>query len=162
MGIRGSFGIFPLQIDDCVVSSNQDVNVLAVNGIFTLKEAYEEYFVDKFEKDEAKILQSGGFSSLAECKGAFYDQGFIPDSAFWNTTPKDPFLAKNPPNVVFVQMESLGSYYLMMDTVGCDMLNSLRYELPYCTVFPNTLSATNGTIFTLESFIISSIEGPVS
>lgn len=38
--MRGSVGTFPLQIDDSTVCDNSNVNLLPINGVFAIKEAF--------------------------------------------------------------------------------------------------------------------------
>jgi hypothetical protein len=39
LGLRSSFGTFPIQMDDASVSGNAKVNLLPINGVFALKDA---------------------------------------------------------------------------------------------------------------------------
>jgi len=165
LGLRGSLGIFPIEKDDATISPNGFVNSLTMNGVFALKDAYADHKRNKIETDTSVILHKYGFTSKQEALQYF--TGSEPhvksiSEALIDTTPHSDFLLKSPPHVLFILMESLGDYYFDLHSDELNLLGSLEQELPYCIVFRNFTSCTNGTIHTIEGLLVSSPLTPLS
>lgn len=154
VALRGSFTEFPLLIDDASISDNGFVNYLTPNGFFTFKEALKERN-DLFEP-KASVWEQYGFSGREEALMVLGHEDLH------KKTPVNDFLAKNPPNVVFIIMESMGTDYLRLHSETCNTLGSLAALLPEMYVFLNTTSAQNGTIPTVEELLLNAPLHPIT
>ncbi len=168
IGMRGRLGLFPLRREDAYLSKNEFVNTLTLNGIFALKDAAKDYSENKIDVDVSKFLAKEGFSSAAQMVSAYTG---IPESPEMQndplsflrcTTPTDSLLAANPPHIVVFQMESMGTNVMDMQSSTCDILGSLKDELPHCIRFDNFFSSYDGTIFSLESILTATSIVPIS
>lgn len=154
VALRGSFTEFPLLIDDASISDNGFVNYLTPNGFFTFKEAFKERN-DLFEP-KPSVWELYGFSGKEEALAT------LGHSDLHKKTPVNDFLAQNPPNVVFIIMESMGTDYLRLHSEQCNTLGCLSDLLPQMYVFLNTTSAQNGTIPTVEELLLNTPLHPIT
>jgi len=160
IGLRGSLGVFPLRKDDIAVSSNQVINQLVSNGVFSLFQAVKEKTSEAKLLNSSEILNNCGKNSVNELISDFYD---LPTDSvtrnytdyLFKTTKKNDYIEQNQPNVVMVLMESFGSYYLKFHNKNLNLLGELENHLYSDYLFLNFISATRGTIFSLESLLIN-------
>lgn len=166
LAMRGSIGVFPIQLDDTTISANNFVNNLTTNGVFSLKVAFQEKSMQNIDTDIPKMLRQYGFRTPEEAVSQYLDipinNSPEPDKLLLAKTNKNTFLEKNPPHVIFILMESMSNYYIDLHSKEMNLLGSLERELPYCYLFRNFLSATNGTIHTLEALMVNSPKTPLS
>ena len=161
LGVRGSIGIFPLQIDDSTVSENRFINSLALNGLFTLEKAVEERAESRKPTYKNEILKNAGYNSVNNLLADYYGlpiDSFTSDNYLdylFKTTATDSLLEANPPNVIFILMESFGSYYLNFHSKKLNLLGSLENHINDGVLFSNFLSSTQGTIYSLENIMIN-------
>ncbi len=165
IGLRGSVGEFTLRVDHSTISENAFLNYLTTNGFFSLKEALEGGATPVFTKQNAaQIWQNYGFNSKQEAEKAFFGDSlankFTSNSAnnsenLYQTTPQNDFLAQNPPNVVFVMMESMGKHYFDLNSPTLNTLGELEKHLPDLFVFENFTSNQNYTIPSLTELMIN-------
>jgi phosphoglycerol transferase MdoB-like AlkP superfamily enzyme len=85
-----------------------------------------------------------------------------PIDSLFAYSPTDIFLKENPPNVIFIQMESMSNYYLDFHSDSFNLLGKLEESLPHCLLYRNFLSCHNGTIHTLEGLLINTPLTPMS
>jgi phosphoglycerol transferase MdoB-like AlkP superfamily enzyme len=165
LGMRGSLGVFPIEKDDATISPNGFVNDLTMNGPFALKDAYSDNKRNKISTDTAEVLNKYGFASrnevIASYTGRVSHHDFSSNDLL-DTTCYNGFLEKNPPNVLFILMESWAGYYFDLHSRELNLLGSLEAELPYCYVFRNFTSCTNGTVHSLEGLMVGSPLTPLS
>jgi phosphoglycerol transferase MdoB-like AlkP superfamily enzyme len=158
LGVRGSVGIFPLQVDDSTVSENRFINSLTLNGLFTLEKAIEEKNESRKTVYKADVLKNSGYPNiqavLADYRGVPIDSISSEDDYF-ETTPQDSLLENDPPNVIFILMESFGGYYLNFHSEKLNLFGSLEQHLDDGVLFTNFLSSTQGTIYSLENIVIN-------
>jgi phosphoglycerol transferase MdoB-like AlkP superfamily enzyme len=166
-GMRSSWGTFPLRFENTVVSDITFINKVGLNGIYCLQNAFVERSNQTVNTDVTETLKKYGFNQIDDALRAYLDKE--PDNhkiphyeLLRERTPENSFLARNPPNVVFVLMESMGGYLMEFHSKELNLLGQLEFELPYCYQFANFVSASNTTINTLEALIIGSPENPVS
>lgn len=155
VAMRGSVGTFTLRREHTNISKNEFVNLLCYNAVYSLKFANSELNDNQIVPDIDKELADGGFTSIDEVQEkykSYTNTSF--DKGLTSITPKNDFLANNPPNVVFLQMESMSNHYFDLSTKEFDLLGELADELPNLYYFKNSLSAYNGTIQSLENFLI--------
>ncbi len=166
LGIRGSIGVFPLQIDDSTVSANRFINNLTLNGVYTFVKAIEERNKSRKILSKKDVLKRSEYSSLKQLISDYYS---LPQDSFssdnyldylFETTPYDSILEEYRPNVIFILMESFGGYYLNFHSKRLNLLGELEEHLEEGVLFSNFLSSTQGTIYSLENIIINK-NGPI-
>ncbi len=117
--------------------------------------------------DANKTINDLNFKDLKEAVNTYMGQNFNYNDTLElknliETTPKNQFLKDNPPSVVFVMMESMSNYYLDLHSEKANLLGALGSELDHCYLFRNFLPSYNGTIFSLESIMVNTFQGPLS
>jgi phosphoglycerol transferase MdoB-like AlkP superfamily enzyme len=158
LGIRGSVGVFPLQIDDSTVSENRFINSLTLNGLFTLEKAMEEKHNSRKPVYKTDVLKESGYPNLKSILADFRSlpvEAIAGEEDFFETTAKDSLLEKDPPNVIFILMESFGGYYFNFHSEKLNLFGSLEKHLNEGILFANFLSSTRGTIYSLENILIN-------
>lgn len=167
-GIRGTFAFYPLKINDAIVSPSIFINSLVPNGVYSLKTAFKDKKEQNINTNINQTLKKWGFSSIDEAISIYSGQKVNndPDSlvnALFARTPENDFLAQNPPNVVFIQMESMSEDFIALHNKETfNLLGSLENVLPECIHFTHFLSATDNTIGSLESILLNTPLSPVS
>jgi len=161
LGMRGSVGVFPLQVDDSTVSENRFINSLTLNGLFTLEKAIEERNESRKPVYKIDVIKNSGHPSINNVMADYYG---LPIDSFtsndyldylFETTAFDSLLEKESPNVIFILMESFGGYYLNFHSQQLNLFGSLENHLDEGILFTNFLSSTQGTIYSLENIIIN-------
>ena len=77
------------------------------------------------------------------------------DKNLYSTTAHNEFLEKNPPNIVFILMESMSNHYFELHSKELNLLGDLNEILPELYYFKNGLSSFNGTIYSLENLLVN-------
>jgi len=155
--MRGSLGLFPLGENDLIVSNNHFLNTISSNGVLSFKYAIKNGKKSKFKIDIPNTMHQYGFSSPEEALSVYLDRKIehaSPD-LLYSTTPKDSLLENEPPNVVFILMESMGDYYFNFHTKKMNLLGALEPVLDSLYVFHNFLPKGPRTIQSLEGLIIN-------
>jgi phosphoglycerol transferase MdoB-like AlkP superfamily enzyme len=159
-GLRGTFSMFPLQIDDSAISNNPFINNLTLNGIFTFQKAVKQNKENSIDENPQTYLQRNNLdlrqlvADFLQTEVQNVDEN-EPVKSLYYTTPVNKFVEENPPHVVFIQMEGMGSIYFSRHS---EQLNLLGKLADICSendiyVFHNFMSAANLTIPTLEHFV---------
>lgn len=156
IGMRGSVGVFTLRREHTNISKNEFVNSLCYNALYSLKFANSERKENAITPNIEKELQTNGFTTIEDVQRSYKGENErdLFDSNLFTHTSHNEFLAQNPPNVVFLQMESMSNHYFDLNSETLNLLGDLSEELPNLYYFKNSLSAYNGTIQTLEDFIL--------
>ncbi len=165
LGIRGSLGTFPLGKDDMIICDNGFINDITPNGIFYLKETIVDRKRYKIDNSIEPILKKYHFPTSKEAIKMYLNDSCSltdPLNCLETLTPTDTFLENNPPNIVFILMESLGTHYLTLHSQQLNLLGELEEQLKYCFVFKNFYPCANGTILSFEGILINSPSTPVS
>lgn len=166
LGLRGSIGMKPLDVRHSTISKNTFINTLTLNGVFALKTAFSDKKESKINTNIPAMLDRYGFKSPEEAIESYLGRTDIDSTNLTNnllsTTPLDSFLISNPPNVVFVLMESMNGYYFDLNSPETNVLGKLESELTDCYVFRDFLSAGNLTIFSLEGVLAGTPLAPIS
>lgn len=165
--MRGSIGLFPLRNHDAMASKNNFINMVCVNPILSLKDAYLTYNSSNQSWNVGEMLRAAGYTSAVQPVAEYLNmpadsiQG-DPLDYLQRTTEYDKFLLENPPHVVFLQMESMGVNGLSLQSDSLDVLGTLKEELEHCIYFPNFLPYTSeSTVGTLEGMVIFNVSGYV-
>ncbi|MDR2118570.1 MAG: sulfatase-like hydrolase/transferase [Tannerellaceae bacterium] len=159
--MRGSTGTFPLRNHDAMVSKHSFVNMVCMNPLLSLKDAWSDHASGRDVPDAAELLRGAGYTSEAEAVADFLGVPVDslrgdPSELLRERTADDAFLRENPPHVVFLQMESMGTNGLSLQSDSLDVLGRLKEELPHCLYFRHFLPYTaESTIGSLEGLLIS-------
>jgi len=166
IALRGSLGMFPLRLDHTSISTNTFVNELVLNGPFALKIAkglQEES--SAVHIDNKRTLKHYSFKSKKEALEVYLGKSINDNNVkrvLTIKTKQNDFLQKNPPNVVFVLMESFSNHYFDLHSKELNLFGELEQELANCYVFRNFLSAENLTVETLEGILLGTPNSPIS
>jgi len=159
--MRGSLGRFPLRARMASVSQHAFVNLCALNGPYSLKEAFSA----RLAEDSSPLAPRLGFADPSEAFGAFLGAEVPPDLdragaiALLRAHTPAPLprqistspAASTPPHVVVLLMESLGSHLLRYHGPDFDLLGGFARHLPEGTLFSRALPEADGTIGTLTA-----------
>jgi phosphoglycerol transferase MdoB-like AlkP superfamily enzyme len=160
---RGNYTRLPLSVEDAFISDNEFINEISLNGALTLNRALK--IRKTYGKDQHNFLKDSGFSDWKEAYQTFTGHPAPQDdisTALLTKTPSNSFLAKNPPHVVMVVMESFGTYWNEQDSDKFQLLGDLKNHLNEGYLFRNFLSAENGTIGSIVSVATSQVLRPGS
>lgn len=158
IGIRGSFGKFPLRRDDATVSNSATLNKMVANGIFYLQWATKDYkkstaFHPVSDEDGVRL-----FSVLLDkpVSSANIDELSV-------HIPTNEIVEQQKPNVVFSLMESMGTHLLQFDNPNNrDLLGALRPHFEQDYLFSRFVSEGDGTADTLHRLFIRSMSPDIS
>lgn len=168
MGMRMSFGNVPLEFMEASISPVTFINNLTMNGVFALKNALSERKKGQIDVSDAACLGRFGYKSYDELTDEYiklHDKDAVNKNVhelLKASTPENNFLEKNPPNVIFLQMESMSSYFMRLHSEKFNLLGSLEQELPKCLTFRNFISCRNLTILSLDGILVNSPLSPLS
>ena len=165
LGMRGSIGTFPIENEDSIISDNSFINNICVNSVFSLKTALEEKIRQTIDTDIDKKMRENGFDKPSDAIQMYTGNTIVDDKLsdyLIEYTSTNEFLKNNPPNVVFIQMESFGSYYLDLHSPSLNVLGKLEDQLQNCILYKNFLSGTSGTIHSMEGLMVGSPLTPIS
>jgi phosphoglycerol transferase MdoB-like AlkP superfamily enzyme len=158
LGARGSFGLFPLEIMHTAISKNQFINILAFNGPHALARAVQLKLQQSGSWNEG-MKKYGYNDKPAQAIADFLEinSELIPKenplTALEESTPKNEWLEKNPPHVVFVLMESMGSDWLKRHSSSLNLLGSLETHFKSDLLFKNFMPASAATIGSLGTLL---------
>ena len=148
---RGSLGTFPLKQYHASVSTYEVFNKSTPNGLIALS------WANKKHKNNAT------FSPVSKKIFTQEVQNQLNSSTVIHRTKTNLFLEKNPPNVVFTLMESMGTNLLSEDDEKTNnLLGSLREHFTEDFLFTRFISSTNTTIDTIVSLFFHSNVNSVS
>ncbi len=159
LGARGSVGLFPLLKDIPGVSADPFIDSLPQNGVFAFQKAYEQYRQNK-EGHYDLIARMGYKGRIAEAYRDFLgkkvDVNFTdPLAPLTKRTAFNDAAASQPPHVVVVMVESFGSPILKYQSDTFDIMRRLKKHFDEDIVFTNFISASNGTIVSLEPLLLN-------
>lgn len=127
LGMRGNLGVVPLDGRHAIISENVFVNTLPVIGLFSAKIAWTDRQRSRIDINTPKMLRSLKFKSIEDAASVYYGNRVdsVTAETFYTTTPQNDFLESNPPDVVFVLMESMSNFYIDMHSNSCNLLGTL-------------------------------------
>ncbi|MGV3706002.1 MAG: LTA synthase family protein [Arcticibacter sp.] len=165
LGIRQSLSTFPLQSHDTSVSTSKSINFLATNGVYALKTAFSERNkADDIQRSSLSLVHEMGYDNIRAAAKDYFSEKDLPadlteESAIRNlfsTTPKNAYLARNKPNVIFLFMESMSNYNMMLNSGDVDVMGRLKPHFGSDVVFRNFVSSGNSTVQSLEFLLTNS------
>jgi phosphoglycerol transferase MdoB-like AlkP superfamily enzyme len=156
---RGSVTTFPLSYRHLAVSSDSSLNNIVPNGLVALYYGYKDF-------KKSKQLRVADDAEGRQLYKTFYGKAAAPGELFeqfFTHTEQSDFLEKNPPNVVFNLMESMGQALLLNQfTDGIDLSGSMRQHLNSDFYFQHFLPAQNNTQTSLTSLMLNTEYSDIS
>lgn len=166
MAARGSFGIFPLGVDNAEISANSFINKVAINGVYTLQAAAEARGKERRGMDY--IEKAGYKNNIRQAFADFLgkDINSIPEQNPENSLivrlPENKTIKDMKPNVVFIVMESFGTDLIKYNSQDFNVLGELKKHFDEDIVFYNFLPGHEGTIGSLEAAVTNVGRRPLS
>lgn len=166
MVARGSFGIFPLGVDDAEVSSNAFINKVAINGIYTLQAAIESR--GKENRGFDYISKTGYSGNIRQAFADFLEINMSkipannPENSLLVKLPPNKTVEKVKPNVIFIMMESFGADLIKYNSKDFNVMGELKKHFDEDILFTNFLPGHRGTIASLEAAIMNIANKPLS
>jgi len=166
VGLRSSFGTFPVQMDDASISDNAKVNLLAVNGVFAFKDAIM-YHKNEFSMEYVtKDIKDLGYADRGKALEDYLETNSIQPipglDSLYTTTDTNSVARQSPPNVVFFLLESWSNNNLYLHSKDLNLLGSLEKYWNSDILFRHFLSGHNGTINSIEGLMINTPVTPVA
>ena len=163
---RGSFGLFPLGVDNAEISTNTFINKVAINGIYTLQAAMEA----RSKEGGRNYIKDMGYSqdNMAKAFSDFLNVDINsidkqkPETSLSKTTKYNKNIEEIKPNVIFIMMESLGTDLMHYNCEEFNVLGEFKKHLDEDIVFYKFLPSNMGTIGSLESAITNIARLPLS
>ncbi|TEW56622.1 alkaline phosphatase family protein [Psychromonas sp. RZ22] len=141
---RGSMGTLPLKRYHANVSDYVVFNKVTPNALMLIDWAANDY------------THQGKFHTIKEADYLHKMQQVLGVDNLLKSTPKNDFLAKNPPNIVIAMMESMGTSVLKFDGENEQMLGELQPHFVNDFVFERFYAQTYATIDTLVDMLANS------
>ncbi|UFS62200.1 LTA synthase family protein [Sulfurimonas sp. HSL-3221] len=165
VGARGSLGLFPLLKDVPEVSTDVFVNAIPRSGVFAFDKALKQYLKDK--NGGYDLIKRSGYKGRVPQAFRDYlgrDQINTADLAsnLLRTTQPNEAAAAKPPHVVVVMVESFGAPILQYQSPTFDILRRLKRHFDEDILFTNFISGGNGTIASMEPFLLNVVARPGS
>lgn len=165
LAARGSLGHFPISKYISDVSSDPFINQLPQNGVFAMTKAYRQY--KKSKSDDYDLIKMMGYEeNITEAfRIHLHPKPVNPQdltASLHRQTPINLQLEKNPPNVVVIMVESFGMPITAYQSSTFDIMGRLKKHFDEDTVFKNFVSGSNGTIVSMEPFLLNIAARPES
>ncbi len=163
---RGSFGLFPLGVDNAEISTNTFINKVAINGIYTLQAAIEA----RSKESNWDYISKMGYSKDNMAK-AFSDYSSTdinsidkiePEKSLLKTTKYNKNIEEIKPNVIFIMMEALGTDIMHYNSETFNILGEFKKHIDEDVMFYKFLPGNMGTIGSLEAAITNIVRLPLS
>lgn len=149
--LRGTLASLPLGLIHARVSSNDFLNKLCMNGIFSFFKALKQRRESK--RGTFSVAEKYGYLDKREQAldmVATQKETASITKAITQSVPHDAYKAENPPHVVLVMMESFAAQILSLQDDSMDLMAGLTKHFNEDYVFNNFTSDGQGTI---ESFL---------
>ncbi len=162
LGARGSLSSFPLGLMDAVISSNEFVNQVSLNGSITLQRAIKqkirqiqnkvsniEYFGYKGRENEAILDFLGIKKENVKLRSIIKN--------LEKKTVVNDRLKERPPHVLVIVMEGFGSYWLKYHSEKFNLMGELESHFNEDFYFPHFISATSGSTLGSVTSIVTNL-----
>lgn len=165
LAARGSFGHFPISKYIVDVSSDPFINQLPQNGVYAITKSYSQY--KKSKSDDYNLIKMMGYEdNITEAfRIHLHGKTANPDdllASLHRSTPLNLPLEKKPPHVVVIMVESFGLPITEYQSSTFDIMGRLKKHFDEDTVFRNFISGSNGTIGSMEPFLLNIAARPES
>ncbi len=162
---RGSLGVFPLAKTIPDVSADPFINRLPLNASFAMIRSFKEYKKSKSGKYD--LIKKVGYAGRIEKAFEVYMQSKEINKTdllanLQKTTPYNKAIAEKKPNVVVVMAESFGLPLLTYQSKSFNIMGAVEKNFKEDTLFTNFISASNGTIISLEPVLLNITARPAS
>lgn len=162
---RGSLALFPLAYNTPDPTPQQFLNKISKNPVFALFDSYVAY--EKSKNGNYDLIKQMGYKG--HIKDAFklhvgkknIDEKNLLKNINYKTKT-NPLVEKKKPNVVVVMVESFGTPILKYQSKQFDIMGHLQKHFKEDTVFKHFISASNGTIVSLEPVLLNITARPKS
>jgi phosphoglycerol transferase MdoB-like AlkP superfamily enzyme len=162
---RGSVGLFPLAKDIPDVSRDPFINKLPQTACYAILNSYEQYA--KSKSGNYDLIKMAGFQGKIEKAFEIHTQkeNINKEDLTSNLkykTASNPAVKEKSPHVVVVMVESFGTPILDYQSDSFNILGKLQKHFKEDTLFTNFISASNGTIVSLEPVLLNIAARPDS
>ena len=163
--IRGTFGMQPLSKTIPDVSTNKFLNELPNNGVLAFIKATKLYKKSKSGKYD--LIKSTGFKGKMNEAFSILTQTDVKKGddyikSITYNVQKNEKLDKLKPHVVVVMVESFGLPIRKYQSEKFNIMGRLEKHFKEDTLFTNFISASNGTIVSLEPLLLNTTARPNS
>lgn len=163
LGARGTLALFPLSVQDTVVTSNPSLNHLAYNGFHAFYRAFRLR-----SQQTAKWNQHLLFFGYENPAQAFADYFDVPVEQAQNNpldllrhqTAKNEWAARTRPHVILIVMESFGSAYIPYQSDSFNIMGELAAHFQKDNWTPSFLPSHSSTIGSLSSLMVGLPQQP--
>ncbi|MGN7069804.1 LTA synthase family protein [Neisseria sp. P0001.S004] len=150
IGIRGSFGKFPLRQTSMQISTLPQINKLVPNALISLNWAFAEH---RNSNNFIEVTDSDGIELMNRLQNQKADANL---NRLFTQTNKNLIVEQHKPNVVFAVMESMSTHLLSLNTPERDLLGELDKHWKEDWVYSRFISEGDGTSDSLHRFFIRS------
>jgi len=163
--IRGGFGMFPLSKAIPDVSTSKFLNELPNNGVLAFIKSTKLY--KKSKSDKYNLIKSTNYQGKINEAFSYLSQKKVAKNsdyikAITYQIPKNEKIEKLKPNVVVVMVESGGLPITSYQSKKFNIMGRLEKHFKEDTLFTNFISASNGTIVSLEPLLLNITARPNS
>ena len=155
LAIRGTFGMYPLGKMIPNVSTNEYINKVSQNGVRAFVSAYG--YRKEFLKRDYDAIKETGFHKNIEEAFRIHKRGreINSEDLLKNITYTTPKQENGPYNVVVIMVESFGMPILKYQSEDFNILGALKKHFDEDILFTNFISSGDGTISSLEAFLLN-------
>ena len=162
---RGSFTLFPLAYNTPDPTADNFLNNISKNPVFALVDSYNAY--EKSKNGHYDLIKIAGYKhKIKEAFKIHTHKENIDENNLLNNikykTQKNDILEKKPPNVVVVMVESFGMPLLDYQSDSFNIMGRIKKHFDEDILFKNFISASNGTIVSLEPLLLNITARPRS
>jgi len=162
---RGSVSMFPLAYNIQDVSANPFINRLPQTSAYAIINSYEQY--SKSKSGNYDLIKKVGYNGKIDRAFEVYmqTQEINRSDLLGNLNHKtqpNKLLQEKQPHVVVVMVESFGMPLLDYQSESFNILGRLNKHFKEDTLFTNFISASNGTIVSLEPVLLNIAARPES
>ncbi len=162
---RGSLGLFPLAYNTPDATSNQFLNKITKSPPFAIIDSYNAY--EKSKSGKYDLIKDVGYrGNMPEAFRIHTQNENIDTKELLNNirykTYKNEAAKKNPPHVVVVMAESFGMPLLNYQSDSFNIMGSIKKHFKQDILFERFISASNGTVVSLEPLLLNITARPKS
>jgi len=162
---RGSFTLFPLAYNTPDPTPNHFLNTISKNPVFALIDSYNAY--EKNKNGDYDLIKKAGYKhKIKEAFNIYTQQKMIDKKDLLNNikykTMTNQVLEKKPPHVVVIMVESFGMPLLDYQSKNFNIMGRIKKHFNEDILFTRFISASNGTIASLEPLLLNITARPES
>jgi phosphoglycerol transferase MdoB-like AlkP superfamily enzyme len=150
---RGSFSTFPLSRKVANTTDNAFLNSLTLGPFWNLYYAYRDHQENDFKLTTKKILQMAKVANFDQLKK---EAGYTTTNKLRVKTPKNEFLEKHPPHVIFVQQEGWSTQIALAHSEKNNILGAFAQHAKEDYLYKSFFSNAYGTSPTINNLLLNS------